>query len=376
MNTRMRRAAVAVIATTMAVSMAACGKAGDDKKSDSSSSSSGGGTNASIGLLLPDSVTARYEKFDKPYFEAKVKELCSGCTVQYANANASAATQAQQVSTMITKGVKVIVISAQDSAAIKSSIQQAVNKGIKVVAYDRLAQGPVSAYVSFDNVEVGKLQGEALLTSLGSKATPKSKIVMINGDDADPNAAQFKKGAHEALDGKVDIAYEQSGLWKDTVANQKVTAAITQLGAKNIAGVYSANDGMAGGIATALKGAGISGIPLTGQDAELAGIHPAHRRRYPVQHRLQGLQAGGRGRRDARRRPGAGQEHLVARHHDPDQRLRQQGALAAADPGVGHQGQHQGHGHQGRSLHRRADLHRRLRQGVQGGRSAVIAAQR
>lgn len=244
MNTRMRRAAVAVIATTMAVSMAACGKAGDDKKSDSSSSSSGGST-AKIGLLLPDSVTARYEKFDKPYFEAKVKELCSGCTVEYNNANASAATQAQQVSSMITKGVKVIVISAQDSAAIKSSIQQAVNKGIKVVAYDRLAQGPVSAYVSFDNVQVGKLQGEALLTSLGSKATTKSKIVMINGDDADPNAAQFKKGAHEALDGKVTIAYEQSGLWKDTVANQKVTAAITQLGAKNIAGVYAANDGMA-----------------------------------------------------------------------------------------------------------------------------------
>ncbi|WP_411978514.1 sugar ABC transporter substrate-binding protein [Streptomyces sp. N50] len=271
MNTRMRRAAVAVIATTMAVSMAACGKAGDDKKSDSSSSSSGG-TNASIGLLLPDSVTARYEKFDKPYFEAKVKELCSGCTVQYNNANASAATQAQQVSSMITKGVKVIVISAQDSAAIKSSIQQAVNKGIKVVAYDRLAQGPVSAYVSFDNVEVGKLQGEALLTSLGSKATPSANVVMINGDDADPNAAQFKKGAHEALDGKVKIAYEQSGLWKDTVAGQKMSAAITQLGAKKIAGVYSANDGMAGGIATVLKGAGISNIPLTGQDAELAGI--------------------------------------------------------------------------------------------------------
>ncbi len=271
MNTRMRRAAVAVIATTMAVSMAACGKAGDDKKSDSSSSSSGG-TNASIGLLLPDSVTARYEKFDKPYFEAKVKELCSGCTVQYNNANASAATQAQQVSSMITKGVKVIVISAQDSAAIKSSIQQAVNKGIKVVAYDRLAQGPVSAYVSFDNVEVGKLQGEALLASLGSKATPSANVVMINGDDADPNAAQFKKGAHEALDGKVKIAYEQSGLWKDNVAGQKMSAAITQIGASKIAGVYSANDGMAGGIATVLKGAKISGIPLTGQDAELAGI--------------------------------------------------------------------------------------------------------
>jgi D-xylose transport system substrate-binding protein len=95
---------------------------------------------------------------------------------------------------------------------------------------------------------------------------------MINGDDADPNAGQFKQGAHKALDGKVDIAYEQSGLWKDTVASQKMSAAITQLGAKNIAGVYAANDGMAGGVATTLKGAGISGIPLTGQDAELAGI--------------------------------------------------------------------------------------------------------
>ncbi|WP_422125711.1 sugar ABC transporter substrate-binding protein [Streptomyces graminilatus] len=271
MNAMMRRVVIGTTAVSMALAVAACGKAGDNKSSSGEKTTSGGG-NKTIGLLLPDSVTARYEKFDKPFFEQKVKELCSDCTVEYANAAGDAAKQAQQVSSMITKGVKVIVISAQDSAAIKSSIQTAVNKGIKVVAYDRLAQGPVSAYVSFDNVKVGQLQGEALLTALGPKATPKSKIVMINGDDADPNAGQFKAGAHKALDGKVDIAYEQSGLWKDTVAAQKVSAAITQLGAKNIAGVYSANDGMAGGIANTLKGAGISGIPLTGQDAELAGI--------------------------------------------------------------------------------------------------------
>ncbi|MEU6067969.1 MULTISPECIES: sugar ABC transporter substrate-binding protein [Streptomyces] len=270
MNATMRRVVIGTAAVSMALSMAACGKAGD-KKDDSSSSNSSSGSKT-IGLLLPDSVTARYEKFDHPLFEAKVKELCSDCKVEYANAAGDAAKQAQQVSSMITKGVKVLVISAQDSAAIKSSIQTAVDKGIKVVAYDRLAQGPVSAYVSFDNVKVGELQGQALLDSLGSKADKKSKVVMINGDDADPNAGQFKKGAHNILDGKVDIAYEQSGLWKDTVAAQKMKAAITQLGAKKIAGVYAANDGMAGGIATTLKGAGISGIPLTGQDAELAGI--------------------------------------------------------------------------------------------------------
>ncbi|WP_375803512.1 sugar ABC transporter substrate-binding protein [Streptomyces sp. A012304] len=266
MNATMRRVVIGATAVSMALSIAACGKAGDD---DSGSS---GSDSKSIGLLLPDSVTARYEKFDKPFFEAKVKELCSDCDVQYANAAADPAKQAQQMSSMVTKGVKVIVVSAQDSAAIKSSIQSAVNKGVKVVAYDRLAQGPVSAYVSFDNVKVGELQGQALLAALGAKATPASKIVMINGDDADPNAAQFKEGAHKALDGKVTIAYEQSGLWKDTVAAQKMSAAITQLGAKNIAGVYSANDGMAGGIANTLKGAKITGIPLTGQDAELAAI--------------------------------------------------------------------------------------------------------
>ncbi|MBT2676123.1 substrate-binding domain-containing protein [Streptomyces sp. ISL-14] len=263
----MRRVVIGATAVSMALSIAACGKAGDDKDDSGSTSDS-----KSIGLLLPDNVTARYEKFDRPYFEDKVKELCSDCDVQYANAAADPAKQAQQMSSMVTKGVKVIVISAQDSAAIKSSIQSAVNKGVKVIAYDRLAQGPVSAYVSFDNVKVGELQGQALLDALGDKATTKSKVVMINGDDADPNAGQFKEGAHKALDGKVDIAYEQSGLWKDTVAAQKMSAAITQLGAKNIAGVYAANDGMAGGIANTLKGAKISGIPLTGQDAELAGI--------------------------------------------------------------------------------------------------------
>lgn len=268
MNATMRRVVIGATAVSLALSVAACGKAGDDNDSDSGS----GSDSKSIGLLLPDSVTARYEKFDKPYFEAKVKELCDDCDVQYANAAADPNKQAQQMSTMVTKGVKVIVVSAQDSAAIKSSIQSAVDKGVKVVAYDRLAQGPVSAYVSFDNVKVGELQGQALLDALGDKATPKSKVVMINGDDADPNAGQFKEGAHKALDGKVDIAYEQSGLWKDTVAAEKMSAAITQLGAKNIAGVYAANDGMAGGIANTLKGAKISNIPLTGQDAELAAI--------------------------------------------------------------------------------------------------------
>jgi D-xylose transport system substrate-binding protein len=262
MNAISRRIVVGSAVITLALTMAACGKAGD-KTSDNKAKS--------IGLLLPDTVTARYEKFDRPLITSKIKELCSDCTVEYDNAAGDAAKQAQQVSSMIAKGVKVLILDAQDAVGIKSSVQSAVDQGVKVVAYDRLAQGPVSAYVSYDNEKVGELQGKALLDAMGTAATPQSKIVMINGDDADPNAAEFKAGAHKVLDTKVTVAYEQSGLWKDTVANQKVQAAITSLGKANIKGVYSANDTMAGGIATALKANDIQ-VPLTGQDADLTAI--------------------------------------------------------------------------------------------------------
>jgi D-xylose transport system substrate-binding protein len=258
----------------MALGMAACGKAGSSSSTPSTSAASGGAAAASgsIGLLLPENQTTRYEKFDKPLIEAKIKELAPGATVIYNNAAGSPTTQAQQVTSMINQGVKVLILDAQDSAAIKTSVQAAVAKGIKVIAYDRLAQGPVSAYVSFDNEKVGELQGQGLLDALGAKATPSAKIVEIDGDSADPNAADFKKGFTTAVAGKVDIAYDASGLWKPDVAAQKAAAAITQLGAKNIAGFYSANDGMAAGIVTSMKNAGISNLPIGGQDAQLDAI--------------------------------------------------------------------------------------------------------
>ncbi|MCX4420772.1 sugar ABC transporter substrate-binding protein [Streptomyces mirabilis] len=269
----MRRAAFAVAAGAMAVSLAACGSAKESggSKSDSSSSAKKGDA-IKVGLLLPENQTARYEKFDKPLIEKKVKELTNGKgTVQYANAKQDATTQAQQVETMITDKVDVLIVDAVDSAAIKNSVQKAKDAGIPVVAYDRLAQGPISGYTSFDNTTVGKTQGEALLTALGSKAK-SGKIVMMNGSSTDPNAAQFKSGAHSVLDGKVNVGKEYDTKdWKPENANANMEGAISALGKKNIVGVYSANDGMAGGIITALKAAGIS-VPVTGQDAELAGV--------------------------------------------------------------------------------------------------------
>ncbi|RMB82944.1 ABC transporter substrate-binding protein [Streptomyces shenzhenensis] len=273
MNTRMRRAAVAVAAGAMAVSLAACGSAKSSGSDDSSASSAKKGDDIKVGLLLPENKTARYEKFDRPQIEKKIKELTNNkAEIQYNNARQDANLQAQQVDTMITNKVDVLILDAVDAKAIQNSIQKAVDAGIKVVAYDRLAEGPISAYTSFDNVQVGKTQGEALLKALGGKATKSSKIVMINGSVTDPNAKQFKEGAHSVLDGKVTIAKEyDTKEWSPDNANSEMETAISAVGAKNIAGVYSANDGMAGGAITALKAAGIT-VPVTGQDAELAAV--------------------------------------------------------------------------------------------------------
>ena len=273
MNTRMRRAAFAVAAGAMAVSLAACGSAAESGDKSDSSDSAAKGDAIKVGLLLPENQTARYEKFDKPLIEKKVKELTNNKgEVVYNNAKQDASLQNQQVDTMITNKVDVLIVDAVDAKAIAGSVKKAKDAGIPIVAFDRLAEGPIDAYTSFDNVTVGKTQGEALLEALGDKAKD-GQIVMMNGSSTDPNAAQFKEGAHSVLDGKVKVGREyDTKEWKPENANANMEGAISALGKKKIVGVYSANDGMAGGIITALKAAGIEDVPVTGQDAELAGV--------------------------------------------------------------------------------------------------------
>ncbi|MFJ6750170.1 MULTISPECIES: substrate-binding domain-containing protein [unclassified Streptomyces] len=266
MNVWTRRVVIATAAVSMAVSVAACGKAGDGDKAGA------GGDNKTIGLLLPENKTTRYETFDRPLMEAKIKELCSDCKVKYNNAAQETETQKKQFDALITQGVKVIILDSVDFKATKSWVNQAAKKGVKVVAYDRLAEGNISAYVSYDNEKIGRLQGQALVKALGDKAKD-SNVVMINGSPTDPNAPFFKKGAHSVLDKQVKkISYEQDiPDWSSDEANKKMSAAIDSLGKDAIQGVYSANDGMAGGIITALKQQGVK-VPVGGQDSELAGL--------------------------------------------------------------------------------------------------------
>jgi D-xylose transport system substrate-binding protein len=235
----------------------------------------GGGGGKKIALLLPESKTTRYEAQDRPSFVNKVEELCPDCEIIYSNASQDAAKQQQQAEAAITKGANVLVLDPVDSKSAAVVVARAKQSKIPVISYDRLiTDADIDYYVSFDNEQVGKLQGESLLEALGS---PDGKsIVMINGAPTDNNAGLFKKGAHSVLDPSgVKIAKEyDTPDWSPDKAQTEMDQAITAVGKGNIHGVYAANDGTAGGAIAAMKGAGIdpSKVPVTGQDAEAAGI--------------------------------------------------------------------------------------------------------
>ncbi|WP_431993363.1 sugar ABC transporter substrate-binding protein [Streptomyces albogriseolus] len=269
----MRRIAISVAAVSMSVTLAGCGMLDATGSSDDASPVKG--DDITVGLLLPEKANTRYEQFDYPIFKKKVEALTDNKgKVEYANAEADADKQAGQMQRMIEKKVDAIVLDAVDSHGIAESVAKAKEAGIPVIAYDRLAEGPIDAYISFDNALVGEVQGRSLLEALGGDLSITDKVVMMNGSSTDPNAKQFKAGALSELKGKVTIAQSfDTKDWDPKNAEKNMAEAIGEIGVENIEAVYSANDGMAGGIVKALRAAGVTKLPpITGQDAELAAV--------------------------------------------------------------------------------------------------------
>jgi D-xylose transport system substrate-binding protein len=265
MKVCVRDTALALAAVSTAVSLTACGS--------DAGNTSGSGSARKIGVLLPDATTARWETRDRPLLEQKIRQLCGACTIEHANAKGDVAIQQEQMDSSIANGVDAIVLAAVDARAMGASVGKAAAAHIPVIAYDRLAEGPISGYVSFDGQEIGRLQGKALLTAMSARAQG-SRIVMMNGDPGDPNALSFKQGALSELQGKVTIAKEyDTPQWSTEAANLNMSGAISALGAGSINGVYAANDGLAAGSIAALKANKVSPLPpVTGQDAELAAV--------------------------------------------------------------------------------------------------------
>lgn len=238
-----------------------------------SATPSSSGDRDAIALLLPDAKTARYETFDRPFFEARVAEL-GDYPVLYSNADQDAAKQQQQAESALAAGAGVLVLDPVDANAAVSIVASANAKGVPVISYDRLiAGGDLAYYISFDNEKVGELQAAAFVQGLEEAGTGDS-ILMVNGSPTDSNAAHFREGARSVIDdsGLRVLAEYSTPDWSPDKAQDWVAGQIAQYG-DEIAGVYAANDGTASGAIAALKAANVEPFPIvTGQDAELSAL--------------------------------------------------------------------------------------------------------
>jgi D-xylose transport system substrate-binding protein len=269
-----------IAAAALTFGVAACGSDDNDSSSStgsSTSASSNGAKSGKIALLLPESKTARYESQDRPNFERKLKEICPDCQEIYSNADQDASKQQQQAEAALTQGAKVLVLDPVDAASAAAIVTRASQSNVPVISYDRLiSNSKVKYYISYDNAKVGKLQATSLVDKLKEDGKSSGSLVMINGAPTDNNAKLFKEGAHSVIDGsgyKVAKEYDTPD-WSPDKAQSEMEQAITALGKTGFVGVYAANDGNAGGAIAAMKSNGVDPkkIPVTGQDAELAGI--------------------------------------------------------------------------------------------------------
>jgi D-xylose transport system substrate-binding protein len=274
----MKKGAVWLIAAAFAMSgvVAACGDDDEGGGGSSSSESSGGGEAGKVAVLLPDSKSSvRWETVDRPFLQKAFED--AGVEVEIQNAEGDKATQTQQAEQAITNGAKVILLVNLDSGSGAAIAANAQGQGVKVIDYDRLTLDTDAQdyYVSFNNEEVGRLQGQGLVDCMGDKQD--AEIAVLNGSPTDNNATLFKKGYDSVINPKFE-----AGEWKEIDDqsvpdwdNQKALTIFEQILQKNsntVDGVLAANDGLANAAISALKQRKLPQVPVTGQDATLQGI--------------------------------------------------------------------------------------------------------
>jgi len=269
-----RALAVAGALSVLSFGVAACGSSNNSSTSTSGGSSSGTGK---VAVLLPDTQSSvRWETADRPLLGAAFKQAGVPATIQ--NAQGDKSTQQQQAEQAITNGAKVILLVNLDSGSGAAIEANAKSRGVKVIDYDRLTlKGSADYYVSFDNVKVGKLQGEGLMKCLQQKGVKNPSIAELNGSPTDNNATLFAQGYNSVLDplykaGKAKKVADQSVPDWDNQQALTIFEQMLQKANNKINGVLAANDGLGNAAISALKQRKLPQIPVTGQDATAQGI--------------------------------------------------------------------------------------------------------
>jgi len=207
--------------------------------------------------------------------EAAIKAALDKAGLTYISADAagSAEKQAADIESLITKGAKALLILALDQDAILPSVQKARARGIPVIAYDRLIQDKDVYYVTFNNVEVGRMQAREIY-----EVQPKGNYVFIKGAGTDPNADFLRGGQQEVLDAAMkkgdikNVGEQYTDGWAPENAQKNMEQILTKTGGK-VDAVVASNDGTAGGVVAALKAHNMVGIPVSGQDGDHAALN-------------------------------------------------------------------------------------------------------
>ena len=266
-----KRTLISISALAGASALALAGCAGQG--SSPSGTGGAGGAEASGGIacvILPDAASSpRWESLDRPALEAGLTE--AGFSVDIQNAQGDTAKYATIADQQLSSGCGVMILVDYNGAAV-SVAEKAKAEGIPVIAYDRPFDG-ADYYVSFDNVEVGRLQGRAVVEGLeaAGKDPASAVVVYIGGDPADGNAAMFREGAVEVMEGAgISPAAEPPGAWDGPKSATNFEQALTSLGG-HVDAVWAANDTNAVGVIQILDKNGLV-VPVSGQDASVEGL--------------------------------------------------------------------------------------------------------
>jgi len=243
-----------------------------------------------VGIAMPTKSSSRWISDG----ESMVKVLqAKGYKTDLQYAEDDIPNQLAQVENMITKGVKILVIAAIDGTTLSGALQKAADKGVKVIAYDRLIRGSknVDYYATFDNFQVGVLQAGSIVDKLGLKqGKGPFNIELFGGSPDDNNAFFFYDGALSVLkpyldSGKLVVRSKQMGMdkvgtlrWDGAVAQARMDNLLSAFyGKDRVDAVLSPYDGLSIGIISSLKGVGY-GTPkqpmpvVSGQDAEIPSV--------------------------------------------------------------------------------------------------------
>ena len=207
--------------------------------------------------------------------EAAIKGALDAAGAAYVSADAqsSSAKQLSDVEALIAQGVDALIILAQDASAIGPAVQAAADEGIPVIAYDRLIEDERAYYLTFDNVEVGRMQARAVF-----EAMPQGRYVMIKGSPTDPNADFLRGGQQEVLQAAIDsgditiVGEAYTDGWVPANAQKNMEQILTA-NDNGVDAVVASNDGTAGGVVAALTAQGMEGIPVSGQDGDHAALN-------------------------------------------------------------------------------------------------------